>query len=241
MEAKTTDKLFLVGDFCISLTAVSLFGSASVGHFREKLWENGGVNGWNSNPNYRVYYYANHEEPPEVPLIWSPRLTDANLAVSLLSMVILLARVMMMYFGQMSPTFSMMYDALLGLLWIHSISSQASGDFTDPRHPSPHPWYLTRHCQNSAETACRVAQASFVVSVLAALFYSGRLIATAVASVRAYRTSRKNGYQLVSVNLKSAEEEDGPSLEDEMAKERERYLYREALSPVLAFFPEDAR
>ncbi|OHW95338.1 hypothetical protein CSPAE12_06028 [Colletotrichum incanum] len=72
MGTKIAGKLLFIGEFCLSLTAVGLFWSTSSGHFREKLWEYGGVKGWNSNPNHRVYSYANYEEPPEIPLIWSP-------------------------------------------------------------------------------------------------------------------------------------------------------------------------
>lgn len=38
---------------------------------RQKLWQAGGDNGWNSDPSMRIYFYANHQEPPKIPLIWS--------------------------------------------------------------------------------------------------------------------------------------------------------------------------
>ncbi|WQF89856.1 hypothetical protein CDEST_14870 [Colletotrichum destructivum] len=242
MESKIVNSLLLVGDFCISLVAVSLFGLASSRHYREMLWEKGGVEGWNSNPNHRVYFYANYEEPPEIPLIWSQQLTDGALAVGLLSLTILIARVIMTILGQMSRTFSMIYDIILTFFWIQTLVYQASGDFSDPKHPSPHPWYLSRYCQRDIATACRVAQASFALSVLAALLCGGRLVATAAEAVCFYyRTNREIRYRLVSMDPETMDEDDEASLEEEMAKERERYLYREALSPVLAFFPEDSR
>ncbi|PNH38095.1 hypothetical protein VD0004_g8712 [Verticillium dahliae] len=104
-----------------------------------KLWEFGGVEGWNSNPNEGVYFYANYKGPPVIPLIWTQRLTDASLAVALLSIFIMVARMVMTSCGQMSRTFSMLYDAFLAFVWIYSVSLQASGDFSDMEHLSPHP------------------------------------------------------------------------------------------------------
>ena len=40
---------------------------------RKALWEEGGAQGFNSNPKLRIYFYANHLDPPEIPFIWSQR------------------------------------------------------------------------------------------------------------------------------------------------------------------------
>ncbi|KAG7142141.1 hypothetical protein HYQ45_001418 [Verticillium longisporum] len=151
LKATVGDRLLLVIDFCISVTAVGLFSSAYLGHHRDRLWEFGGVEGWNSNPKERVYFYANYKEPPVIPLIWTQRLTDASLAVALLSIFIMVARMVMTSCGQMSRTFSMLYDAFLAFVWIYSVSSQASGDYSDMEHPSPHP------CARFAASAFEVA------------------------------------------------------------------------------------
>ncbi|KAK2054400.1 hypothetical protein LY76DRAFT_522625 [Colletotrichum caudatum] len=241
METKIADKLLLAGDLCISATAVGLFWSASSWGFREKLWEYGGIEGWNSNPNYRVYFYANYEEPPEIPLIWSQSLTDATLAVALLSLVLLAARATMAYFGHMSRAVSLIYDALLIFFWLHSIDSQVSGDFSDPERPSPRPWYLTRRCRGDVATACRVAQASFAISILAALFYGGRLLVTAAEAAKAYREHRRGVHRLVPMDLDLVNSQDWASREAGSEIEAKRDVYRDYLSPVLAFFPEDDR
>ena len=60
-------------EFAVATAVLVLFGLAYPDRFRSRLWENGGVEGWNSNPNKRIYFYANHKEPPEIPLIWSQR------------------------------------------------------------------------------------------------------------------------------------------------------------------------
>jgi len=58
-----------------TIVALGLFGSAWPDAYRSILWEIGGIKGWNSNPRLRVYYYANYEEPPAIPFIWSQEYT----------------------------------------------------------------------------------------------------------------------------------------------------------------------
>lgn len=60
-------------EMAITTTAMVLFSLEYPVEFRSRLWENGGELGYNSNPNQRIYFYANHREPPEVPYIWSQR------------------------------------------------------------------------------------------------------------------------------------------------------------------------
>lgn len=137
-----------------------------------------------------------------------------------------------------------MYDSILIVLWLLNISSQMSGDFSDPKHPSLHPWYLTRSCEAASKetaTACRVSQATFALAILMLLLYAGRLALTSVHGIRTYHQRReRNGYERISVKLDLLDD-DGEPLRSSAEIERERYLCREALSPVLAFFPEDVR
>lgn len=61
----------LVVELVLAVVTFCLFWNEYVGDLRPELWELGGKNGWNSNPKLRLYYYANHREPPPVPLVWS--------------------------------------------------------------------------------------------------------------------------------------------------------------------------
>lgn len=63
----------LAAEFLIAFATLVLFTVIYADDLRTTLWEIGGDEGWNSNPRLRIYYYANHREPPEVPLIWSQR------------------------------------------------------------------------------------------------------------------------------------------------------------------------
>ncbi|KAF7550826.1 hypothetical protein G7046_g7891 [Stylonectria norvegica] len=227
-------------ELTLATAAVVLFGLAYTDGSRSRLWENGGEEGWNSNPNKRIYFYANHKEPPEIPLIWSQRLTDSNLAIAILSFIIFFARATMSRLGYLPRYANVMYDVLLSSLWTISVLGQSSGDRSDAEHWSDHPWYLTRGCAASwSETrgACRVAQIGFGVSMLALVFYGGRaLLQTLVMVCCAGRKSEREWTMV-----------DGEEEDEYRDGERERHTavmltvqddrYDQALSPVLAFFP----
>ncbi|KAH9229472.1 hypothetical protein K456DRAFT_56360 [Colletotrichum gloeosporioides 23] len=232
MTAKITDRFTFVPEFCLCATAISLFLMISSRNYRLKLWEKGGPEGWNSSPNQPVRCDQNCNQLHKVPLVWSQDLVDATLAVTILSAIL------MIVFGQFSQIFSLLYDDILAFFWLHSLSSQASPDLSDMQHPSPLPWYLTRQCPEDMATPWRVTQASFVISAFATLFYTARFIGMIVEVARVWRKTHGDDYQLITMQL---DEERGMGREEAEARERERYLCREALSPVLAFFPEDAR
>ncbi|KAF6804360.1 hypothetical protein CMUS01_14867 [Colletotrichum musicola] len=234
------DRLALAGDFCVSAAASFALHAESSGHYRLKLWQKGGAEGWNSSPNDRVQCYPNCDERSEIPLVWSQGLSDGTLAVALLSLILMVARLVMGHLGQMNRIFSILYDGLLTVLWLHSLSLQTSGDPSDPQHPSTSPWFFTRQCPRDVATACHIVQAGYAFSVIAAVFYSGRLIATAVQAARGWRSNRKGRYRAVPEEG-DIDEEDDISDEEARRRERDKYLYQEALSPVLAFFPADAR
>ena len=56
----------------IILSTLALFAYGYPNATRDALWE-GGVHQFNSNPKLRIYFYANHLEPPDIPYIWSQR------------------------------------------------------------------------------------------------------------------------------------------------------------------------
>lgn len=66
-------KLFftlLVIEIPLTIAALALFGIADPDTYRTKLWRNGSVKGFNSDPNEILYAYANYR-PISVPLVWS--------------------------------------------------------------------------------------------------------------------------------------------------------------------------
>ncbi|RMJ12296.1 hypothetical protein CDV36_008054 [Fusarium kuroshium] len=233
----------LLAEMFIALTAVILFGLAYPDRFRSRLWENGGEEGWNSNPNQRIYFYANHQEPPKVPYIWKQRLTESNLAIAILTLFIFFARAVLSHADFLYRYISVIYDVVLLCFWTMSLANQSSGDLSDPKHPSPLPWYLTRSCSvawDKNRGYCRIAQASFAVSILAAVVYGARLMREAL--LVAYEIGWKHG-QILSVQ--DVDEEMGDKYMDDEHEIAVGLLVPrsswqdQALSPVLAFFPSE--
>lgn len=57
-------------EFLLATSLLALFASAYPDRYRTRLWRDGGSKGWNSDPSYRTYLYANYREIPPMPLIW---------------------------------------------------------------------------------------------------------------------------------------------------------------------------
>ncbi|KAH8600900.1 hypothetical protein B0O99DRAFT_681757 [Bisporella sp. PMI_857] len=147
----------------ITVTTLALFCCAFPDRFRTKLWEAGGEKGWNSNPNLRIYFYANYKEPPPVPLIWSQSLTTSNLSVALLAASLCLTRIVLDEFEYDGTITFMLNDMLLSSFWMYSVSAQSSADLTDPTHLSQRPWYLEKSCDAVSSRylqACMIAKIS---------------------------------------------------------------------------------
>ncbi|KAI2617659.1 hypothetical protein GGS26DRAFT_397405 [Hypomontagnella submonticulosa] len=159
-------------EFGLVTVTLSLLCCAYPERFRKTLWEIGGENGWNSNPRLRIYFYANYEQPPEIPLIWTQRLSESNLAIAVLAATICSARIVLACFG-VTPRFSRLFnavnDVLLAGFWMYSVVAQSSSDLTDPEHLSVRPWYLEKSCDfldAGIAGVCSLAKASFIFSVL---------------------------------------------------------------------------
>ncbi|EHA51839.1 hypothetical protein MGG_05819 [Pyricularia oryzae 70-15] len=159
-------------ELLFSLVVLLVTCKAYPDKYRTLLWSIGGERGWNSNLDLRSYFYANHREPPEVPLIWTQSLTDSTMAIAVLSFVLCLARVVLRYYDAAFLAIDVLYDGLLAALWYYNVASQSSPDLTDPKHLSMRPWYLDRSCSvvsGHAEGACIVAKATFYLAVCSML------------------------------------------------------------------------
>lgn len=65
--------LVLSIELVVVVIALSVFAYGYTNNLRTALWTTGGEQGWNSNPRLRIYFFANHREPPAVPFIWTER------------------------------------------------------------------------------------------------------------------------------------------------------------------------
>ncbi|KAJ9156233.1 hypothetical protein NKR23_g908 [Pleurostoma richardsiae] len=173
--------LAVVIEFALAMTSLGLFGYSYPDRIRSLLWRLGGDAGWNSNPRLRIYFCANHREPPPIPFIWSPSFTESNLTVAAVSMAVWFARFVFSCLGFASKPTNVAYDSLLVAMWTLSIRGQVSSDLSDPDHLSLRPWYLERSCNDVASygrAACWVAKASLAFSFLSLGFYLLRLAAS---------------------------------------------------------------
>ena len=147
----------------------------------------------------------------------------------------------MSYLRYLSHFTNIIHDMMLLSFWAASLAGQTSGDFTDPKHPSSHPWYLTRGCSvawDNTQGYCHVAQAGVVVSILAAAFYGTRLLREVIliAYDRGQR-HRSEGFVQITEDMEPMESvyTDGEGQHLEQKESRNSFT----LSPVLAFFPSD--
>lgn len=69
----TFRRLVILTELLLGIITFTLFCSAYPDQYRTRLWLIGGEHGWNSDPSLRIYFYANYQNPPEIPLLWSQR------------------------------------------------------------------------------------------------------------------------------------------------------------------------
>ncbi|RDW87628.1 hypothetical protein BP5796_03322 [Coleophoma crateriformis] len=153
-----------------TVAALALFGIASPDLFRTKLWEVGYEHGFNSSPLQVLYAYANYRPIPKIPFVWSKTLTDFNVAISVLSMFILLVKAVMFILHIWYPLLGTIANAALVVMWIVSIYGQAGPDHSDPAFPSSVAWYVRKSCvyakPSGNEHYCLMAKGTFATTVI---------------------------------------------------------------------------
>lgn len=164
-----------------TVPALALFGIASPNLYRTKLWRIGSDNGFNSSPLQVLYAYANYRPIPKIPFVWSQSLTDFNVAVSVLSMFVLLVKSAMFILHIWYPILSTLANLPIVVLWAVSVYGQMGPDHSDPKHPSNIAWYLTKSCSYARPSGnygyCLQAKGSFAVSVvMLAIFFFNLLL-----------------------------------------------------------------
>ncbi|CRK48412.1 hypothetical protein BN1723_008009 [Verticillium longisporum] len=98
-------------------------------------------------------------------------LTDFNVALTLVSLFSLIVRMVLFIMKVYYPLIALIFNIILAALWTTSMYGQMGPDHADPERPSNIAWYITRSCapaggRHNAEKSCRLAKASFAVTVL---------------------------------------------------------------------------
>ena len=65
--------VLLLLELALVTAALGVSAHGHANRLRAALWSTGGKHGWNSTPRLRIYFYANHQEPPEIPFLWTER------------------------------------------------------------------------------------------------------------------------------------------------------------------------
>lgn len=146
-----------------------LFGVQQPDAFRTLFWRIGFENKLNSNPNMILYAYANHQPLPTIPFVWSQTLTSFNVAISILALFVLLAKMIATIMKVYYPIIGTFVGLCLTALFTVSVYGQAGPDYADSRYPSPVAWYIRYGCDiaepYNAAKSCQMAKGTFAVTV----------------------------------------------------------------------------
>lgn len=176
----------MVPELGLIVALLVLFGLSQPDTYRTTMWEIGYENGFNSNPNMILYAYANHVPLPHIPFVWSQTITNFNVAISVLSLFILLAKMISLIMHVFYPIFGAFTTTAMVALYATSVYGQAGPDHADARYPSNVAWYIAKSCDyaksHGAVTDCLMAKGCFAVTVLMLALYLAQL-AVAVYSL----------------------------------------------------------
>jgi len=167
-------------EFPLTVAALTLFGIADPDTYRTRLWEDGHLNGFNSDPSAPLYAAANYQSI-KIPIIWSGYMTKFNLIISVFSMFLLLAKVVLVPMHVLFPILSFFIHGLEVGLWSFSVYGQSSSDTIDPKFKqNGPPWYITKSCsvvfKPDNKQYCEQAKASFYVAIFMLLLFVVQLV-----------------------------------------------------------------
>jgi hypothetical protein len=96
-------------------------------------------------------------------------LTNFNVAISICSLFILLAKLIMVIMKVYFPLIGLLIGITQTALYATSVYGQMGPDYLDPEHPSPIAWYIRYSCdvgsQYKIEKHCMMAKGTFAVTV----------------------------------------------------------------------------
>ncbi|KND91420.1 hypothetical protein TOPH_04004 [Tolypocladium ophioglossoides CBS 100239] len=162
-------------ELAVLVPVLVIFGISQPDLYRSDMWQIGFDNKLNSNPNMVLYAYANYRPLPTVPLIWSSTLTNFNVAISIISLFFLLAKLIAFIMKMYYPIFAVFINVALIALYSVSVYGQVGPDYADPRYPASAAWYFRQGCGLAQKygkfKSCQIAQASLGVTLLMLVFY----------------------------------------------------------------------
>lgn len=103
-------------------------------------------------------------------MIASRSLTNFNVAISIISLFFLLAKLITFIMKVYYPIFAILINLALIALYSVSVYGQVGPDYADPRYPAPAAWYFRQGCGLAQKygkyRSCQIAQASLGITLL---------------------------------------------------------------------------
>ncbi|KAH7155496.1 hypothetical protein B0J13DRAFT_227416 [Dactylonectria estremocensis] len=160
--------------------ALVLFGLAQPNLYRTDMWQIGWDHRLNSNPARILYAYANHTPQPHIALVWTRTFTDFNVAISVLSLFMLLSKLTAYIMKVWFPVLATFINTCMVGLYIVSVYGNVGPDYTDSRYPAPAAWYFRKGCDLAKPyghyKSCRLAQGALVPAVYLLVVYFLNLV-----------------------------------------------------------------
>lgn len=157
------------------IPVLALFGIADPDTYRTTLWKVGAENGFNSSPNVIVFAHVNARPIPTVPLVWSQIITTYNVAISIIAVFQLIAKLIVVIMKVYTPIVGVVTNLILVILFTVSVYGQMGPDYLDPNRPSPIAWYISRDCEAArpwgAVKYCEMAKGAFAATVVLLFVY----------------------------------------------------------------------
>lgn len=100
------------------------------------------------------------------------RLTNFNVAISVLSLFVLVAKLIGFIMRVWTPIVGLIFSLAMSVLYTVSVYGQMGPDYYDPLRPSPIAWYIRMGCwpaegfANDAVRSCQLAKGTFAVTVV---------------------------------------------------------------------------
>lgn len=97
------------------------------------------------------------------------RLTDFNVAISIISLFFLLAKLIAFIMRVWFPVIAILINVAIATLYAVSTYGQIGPDYADERYPAPAAWYFRYGCDLSKPSgnykSCQIAQSSLGVTL----------------------------------------------------------------------------
>lgn len=158
-----------------TVTALVIFAISQPNLWRTELWQIGWDHRLNSNPAIILYAYANHKPLPHIALIWTRTFTDFNVAISVLSLFMLMSKLTAYIMKVWFPVLATFINLGMSCVYIVSVYGLIGPDMVDKRYPAHVAWWWRKGCglakPYGSYQHCKIAQGSLFVSLYLMIIY----------------------------------------------------------------------